>query len=93
MNEGKPYKAYSSKLRTRIKSQLKQSNLWTSEKLGKRNWIECKTSLQVLGRMKLREKYYHPQRRVTCDNKKFHYGRAKAGINIDNSIRPHNDRK
>ena len=59
MDKEKPYKAFSSNLKTRIKSKLKQSNLWTSEKLGKRNWIVCKISLQVLRRMKQNENTTH----------------------------------
>ena len=59
--------------------------------------------MQVLGRIKLNEKYY-PQTGVVLTKiiqkykyiyiyVYFHHGRAKIGVDIDNSIHPHKDRR
>ena len=61
--------------------------------------------MQVLGRIKLNEKYY-PQTGVVLTKiiqkykyiyiyiyVYFHHGRAITGVDIDNSIHPHKDRR
>ena len=55
--------------------------------------------MQVLGRIKLNEKYY-PQTGVVLTKiiQKykyiyFHHGRAITGVDIDNNIHPHKDRR
>ena len=57
--------------------------------------------MQVLGRIKLNEKYY-PQTGVVLTKiiqkykyiyVYFHHGRAITGVDIDNNIHPHKDRR